>query len=308
MKILEITSADIKLSEIEKADQDFDSIFPLEVNNFEIEDNVSMDDTVRGFIGKAFIYEEEVFINTFTGEGYDVVVTRMKKYIDWHSGKIRLAGFERDDIKQLIVTILLDGIRRYNPEIKIGGNKIKLSTFLYVHIRNRLISRIKEETRQSLNATYNASSYKFICPCGVSFSSNKEDAVGCITCKMPINETWIIRAEHCEPVSLDSIMYSANDDESNDRASRIHYNSKHNGLIDFFGKIDTVDDVDRNLDFSNILDDEDDITRKIAELMYNEDYSITDAAKEVGLTCWAASLRLKKLKSKKHIREFFLNK
>jgi hypothetical protein len=103
-------------------------------------------------------------------------------------------------------------------------------------------------------------------------------------------------------------MSSANDDESSDKASRIHYNGKHNSLIDFFGKVDSVEDIDRNLDFSNILSDEDETTRKIAELMYNEDYSITDAAREVGLTCWAASLRLKKLKSKKHIREFFLNR
>jgi RNA polymerase sigma factor (sigma-70 family) len=297
MKILEINSTDIKLNEIENAGQDFDSIFSLD-----IDDSLSEDRT-PGFVGKAFIYDEEIFINTLTGEGYDVVVGKMKNYIDWYSGKIRLAGFDRDDIKQLIVMILLDGIRRYNPQLK-----IKLSTFLYVHIRNRIISRIKEETRQSLNATYNAPMFKFICPCGTSFSSNKDEATNCKACKAPISNTWVIRPEHCEPISLDGIMSSMNDDESSDKASRIHYNGRNNSLIDFFGKVETVEDIDRNLDFSNILSDEDEVTRKIAELMYNEDYSITDAAKEVGLTCWAASLRLKKLKSKKHIREFFLNR
>jgi len=297
MKILEINSTDIKLNEIENAGQDFESVFALDI------DDALSEDKTPGFVGKAFIYDEEIFINTLTGEGYDIVVGKMKNYIDWYSGKIRLAGFDRDDIKQLIVVILLDGIRRYNPQLK-----IKLSTFLYVHIRNRIISRIKEETRQSLNATYNAPHYKFICPCGASFSSNKDEATHCNRCKKPVNDLWTIRAEHCEPVSLDGIMSSANDDESNDRASRIHYNGQNNSLIDFFGRIDTTEDIDRDLDFSNILSDEDEVTRKIAELMYHEDYSITDAAKEVGLTCWAASLRLKKLKSKKHIREFFLNR
>ena len=297
MKILEITSDDIKLNEIENAGQDFESVFALDIN-----DSLS-EDKIPGFIGKAFIYDEEIFINTKTGEGYDVVVGKMKNYIDWYSGKIRLAGFERDDIKQLIVMILLDGIRRYNPQLK-----IKLSTFLYVHIRNRIISRIKEETRQSLNATYNAPQFKFICPCGASFSANKDDATHCKTCQIPVSDKWTIRAEHVEPISLDGIMSSMNDDESGDKASRIQYNGRPNSLIDFFGKVETVDDIDRNLDFSNVLSEEDEITRKIAELMYNEDYSITDAAKEVGLTCWAASLRLKKLKSKKHIREFFLNR
>lgn len=302
MKILEITSDDIKLSEIENAGQDFERVFSLDI------DDSILEDKIHGFVGKAFVYDEEIFINTFTGEGYDIVVTKMKNYIDWYSGKIRLAGFDRDDIKQLIVMILLDGIRRYNPEIKMGGSRIRLSTFLYVHIRNRIISRIKEETRQSLNATYNVPQYKFICPCGASFSSNKDEATNCKTCKTPVNETWTIRAEHCEPLSLDGIMSSMNDDEGGDKTSRIHYSGKRSNLIDFFGKIDTAEDIDRNLDFSNILSEEDEVTRKIAELMYNEDYSITDAAKEVGLTCWAASLRLKKLKSKKHIREFFLNK
>lgn len=297
MKILEINSHDIKLSEIENAEQDFESVFSLDI------DNSLQGDKIHGFIGKALVYDEEIFINTFTGEGYDVVISKMKNYIDWYSGKIRLAGFDRDDIKQLMAMILLDGIRRYNPQLK-----IKLSTFLYVHIRNRIISRIKEETRQSLNATYNSPQYKFICLCGASFSSNKDDATCCKTCKTPVDENWTIRAERCEPISLDSIMSSMNDDESSDKASRIHYNGQQNGLIDFFGKINSTEDIDRDLDFSNIFGDEDKITRKIAELMYNDDYSITDAANEVGLTCWAASLRLKKLKNKKHIRDFFLNK
>lgn len=299
MKILGISSTDIKLNEIEKAGEDFDSVFALDI------DDAVANSAEQGFVGKAYIYDEEVFINTFTGEGYDVVVGKMKNYIDWYSGKIRLAGFEREDIKQLIAMILLDGIRRYNPQLK-----IKLSTFLYVHIKNRIISRIKEETRQSLNATYNAPLFKFICKCGSSFVANKDDGMvaSCHACKTRVSDSWTIRAEHCEPVSLDGIMSSMNEDESNDKLSRIHYNGKQNSLIDFFGKVTGIEDIDRDLDFSSILSEEDEVTRKIAELMYHEDYSITDAAKEVGLTCWAASLRLKKLKSKKHIREFFLNK
>jgi RNA polymerase sigma factor (sigma-70 family) len=299
MKILEINSDDIKLNEIENAGQNFDSVYALDVNtSLRVEENKSYN-----FVGKALIYDEEIFINTKTGEGYDLVIGKMKNYIDWYSGKIRLAGFDRDDIKQLIAMILLDGIRRYNPSLK-----FRLSTFLYVHIRNRIISRIKEETRQSLNATYNAPHYKFICPCGSSFSSNREEAQQCNTCKTPVSNTWIIRAEHIEPISLDGIMSSQNDDESSDKVSRIHYNGQQSSLIDFFGKVENADDIDRDLDFSSILSEEDEVTRKIAELMYNEDFSITDAAKEVGLTCWAASLRLKKLKSKKHIREFFFNR
>ncbi len=299
MRMLEVSSENMKFEDFEKLNEDLDSVLELSPESEENEDGI-------GFVGKAFIYDEEIAINTYTGQGYDTVVRKMKNYIDWYSGKIRLAGFEREDIKQLIVMILLDGIRRYNPRLK-----IKLSTFLYVHIKNRIISRIKEETRQSLNATYHDPFYKFICSCGASFVSSRSDAAenACHSCKKKVDSTWTIRAEHHEPLSLDGIMNTMNDDgESNDKGSRIHYNGRKNNFIDFFGKIDTIEDLDKNMDFSNILRDEDEVTRKIAELMYNEDYSITDAAKEVGLTCWAASLRLKKLKGKRNFKDFFLNR
>jgi len=308
MKILEITSADIKFDEIEKAGEDFDSVFSLDVEG--ISDDAG-EGKGRGFVGKAFVYDEEIFINTFTGEGYDLVVNKMKNYIDWYSGNVRLAGFDREDIKQFMFVLLLDGIRRYNPRPSNSYTNIKLSTFLYIHIKNRIISRIKEETRQSLNASYNEPTYKFICPCKTFFVSNRSDASksSCVSCGKMVDSTWKIRAQHHEPISLDALMApTSEDDNHGDRGSRVHYNGKRNNFIDFFGRVSDVEDVDRNLDFLNVLDSEDSTTRKIAELMYNNDYSITDAAKEVGLTCWAASLRLKKLKSKKHIREFFLNK
>jgi DNA-directed RNA polymerase specialized sigma24 family protein len=307
MKILEVTSADIKLNDIDNAGQDFDSVFSLDVDD--IVENTE-ENKERGFIGKAFVYDEEIFINTFTGEGYDLVVNKMKNFIDWYSGNVRLAGFDREDIKQFMFVLLLDGIRRYNPRPSNSQTDIRLSTFLYVHIKNRIISRIKEETRQSLNASYNEPMYKFICSCKTFFISNREEAMklSCNSCGKSVDSSWKIRAEHHEPISLDALMAPTNEDDSGDKGSRIHYNGKRNNFIDFFGKMDGIEDVDRNLDFSNVLNEEDDTTRKIAELMYHNDYSITDAAKEVGLTCWAASLRLKKLKSKKHIKEFFLNK
>lgn len=301
MRMMKINSDNMKFDDLDKTNDDFDSVFELSSG---MNENVELGDS--SFVGKAYIYDEEVYINTKTGEGYDYVIRKMKNYIDWYSGKIRLAGFEREDIKQLMIMILLDGIRRYNPKLK-----IKLSTFLYVHIKNRIISRIKEETRQSLNATYHEPIYKFICTCSGSFVANRNDAIEakCHSCGKKVDNTWTIRAEHHEPLSLDGIMSTMNDDDgSSDKSSRIHYNGRKNNFIDFFGRVDTIEDLDRDLDFTNILRDEDEITRKIAELMYHQDYSITDAAKEVGLTCWAASLRLKKLKGKRHFRDFFLNK
>ena len=306
MKILQVTSADVKLMEIEKAKEEFEQVFSLDVEIGEENDEEDGTDPKRGFIGTALIYDQEVFINTFTGEGYDVIAAKMKNYINWYSGKIRLAGFDRDDIKQLIATILFDGVRRYNPSLK-----IKLSTFLYVHIKNRIISRIKKETRQSLNATYNDPNFKIICGCGVSFVATKQEAfqMQCVGCNKKIDNACIMLAEHCEPISLDCILSISSDDHNDSYPNKTIniYNNK-SGIIEFFGRSDTIDEIDKNLDLKSILCDEDELTCKIAELMYYKDYSITDAAKEVGLTSWAASLRLKKLNTKKRIREHFINR
>lgn len=286
----------IYFKEIENIEQELSDV---ELNDIASQ---SVDDKHGGFIGKAHMFGDEVFINTFTGEGYDIVIDKMQRYISWHASKIRLSGFDVSDIKQLIAMILLDGIRRYNPNLK-----IKLSTFLYVHIKNRIITRIQEETRQSLNATYIAPVYKFVCTCGNTFISSKKDVTACTKCNKNLDDTWNIRPRHCEPTSLDGIMSSKSDGDFNNKADNSQYHGQKSGIVDLFGRVDTAEDVEHNLDFAYMINNEDEITRKIANLMYNNDYSITAAAKEVGLTCWAASLRLKKLKKKKLVREFFLN-
>ena len=257
----------------------------------------------KGFVGKAYIYDEEVFVNTNTGEGYNTVVSKMNSFIDWYSGHVRLAGFDKEDVKQLMFMILFDGIRRYNP---MTHKNIKLSTFLYVHIKNRIVSRIKEENRQSLNATYNEPFYRFMCQCGLSFISNKEEGMkaSCNRCKSCVNDKWKIRIEHYKPVSLDSITTLVDENEEQTHSG---YGISNN-LIDLMGKVNEIKDVEYNLDLEAVLMDESKTTRKIAELIYHKDYSITDAAKEVGLSCWAASLRLKKMGKKRHIRELFLGK
>lgn len=298
MKIFEINSIE---NEISKISETFDNIENNIIDNIEETKN-------KGFVGKAFVYEQEIFINTFTGEGYELVLKKMKSYIDWYSGNIRLAGFDREDIKQLICLILFDGIRRYNPRPGNLQTDIKLSTFLYIHIKNRIISRIKEETRQSLNASLNEQLYTCTCLCGESSVCTRKESykLYCKICNKKLDAAWKIRAWHYEPISLDAITTS--EDDAGDREARVYYNGKRNNFIDFFGSVSEIKDVEHNLDFSNILNNEDKITSKIAKLIYNNDYSITDAAKEVGLTCWAASLRLKRLKNNKLIKELFINK
>lgn len=276
------------MDNLDVIETDYDVSLPIEVSNEK-----------RGFVGKAYVYDEEIYINTNTGDGYDRVVEKMKDFIEWYASRIRLSGFDKEDIKQLMYMILLDGIRRYNPE-----KHIKLSSFLYTHIKNRIATRIKEENRQSLNATYNESFYKFVCPCGTSFIATKKDGmtINCGNCKRKINDEWKIRLKQFKPISLDMLVMSKNEEED-----KIYGRELDNGF--FENNTKNLNDMIENVkDLDVLLKNENPLTRKIAELIYYKDYSITDIAQESGLSCWAVSLRLKKLKQKKNIREFFLNR
>ena len=49
-----------------------------------------MEDKVKGFAGNVLVYDEEMFIDTNTGKGYDKVIEGMKEYINWYAGKVHL--------------------------------------------------------------------------------------------------------------------------------------------------------------------------------------------------------------------------
>jgi RNA polymerase sigma factor (sigma-70 family) len=251
------------------------------------EERIKKNETkIYNFVGNAVIYDELIFVDTNTGKGYDKIIKKMDGFINWYSSKIRLSGFEREDIKQLIIAIILDGVRRYDPKYN-----IKLSTFLYVHIKNRMASRIKEENRLSLNATHNELSYRFICQCGNIMRAPKNDNTQCDHCLSYINNSWDVRLECSKPISLDSLISGENE-----------YNNEYEFSYDGYSN---VEQAEKKMDFRNIIKNEDKITRKIAEMVYFYDCSITDAANEVGLSCWATSLRLKKLKYNQNMQDFF---
>lgn len=245
-----------------------------------------MEDDKGKFIGKAFVYDDEVFVDTTTGKGYDQVIEKMKEYVNWYSGKVNLLGFDKDDIKQLIVVYLLDGIRRYDPNYK-----IKLSTFLCVHVKNRMISRIKDDMRESKNATHNEQLFRFKCECGFSFTTTKQEGMNseCIQCKKKVSKSWDIKVEHNSALLTDATYLLGDAGDNRD----INHDKE------------TIQKIENALDISALLKKEDHITRSIGELML-KDYSITDIAKELNITGWGASLKLRRMGNKERIKDFFI--
>lgn len=229
-----------------------------------------LEQTISGYVGTVQIYNESVFINTNTGEGYDIVVRKMKDFIEYFASKIRFDGFDRNDLKQLIVSLMLDGIRRYDPKYD-----IKLSSFLHVHVKNRIISRIKRETRPSLNATLNKDVALYTCACGQTTRLTKDEEViiYCRSCGQVFNEKWKVKDEKNFLIPLSSMTKTENGYSDDDYYGA---SAKHSKGIDFFVNTTTLESVDKDMDFCKAFGLEDRKTFEIAKLIYFDSYTITD--------------------------------
>tara|TARA_Y100000310_G_scaffold328331_1_gene396313 strand:+ start:29 stop:592 length:564 start_codon:yes stop_codon:yes gene_type:complete len=186
-----------------------------------------------------------------------------------------MSGYDFNDIKQELVIIAIDGIRSYDPD-----KNVKLSTFLHVHLRNKLISKIRSKNKISNDA----------CAVKDMSSYNDEDARKSVRSEINFSQISTLRSssddEHysnfIEAVGNENSMYFVRDD-SYDRS-------------DFLSALDRL---------SKHIDSK---TSKIIELVCLNDYSIKDAAAEVGLSGWAASMRLKNLNKNSIIRDIFNKK
>lgn len=221
----------------------------------------------KHFEGIVEVYNEEFYVDTETGMGLDSVLRKIDPLLCKMASKTYLPGFSFDDIKQELACIAIDGIRSYNPD-----KEVKLSTFLHIHLNNKLISRIRSENRQSNDAF---------------LLEGEED--GAEAKIRRVREE--LHFSQCTPLSADEGMAFENTIASDD------------GL--YSGPGDNFEDVEFEVSLEKLTDKLDEKTSKIIKLVYYDDYSIKDAAKEVGLSGWAASMRLKNLSEKRFFREVF---
>lgn len=168
--------------------------------------------------------------------------------------------------------LAIEGINAYNP-----NKGVKLSTFLHIHLRNKIISKLITENKQSNDA--------------FAFSDKQ------------VGATPGLRKVRREEFSLTEQVRGGcggSSDSSRDFQDSI---GEQDGL--YGDRVKTFDQVDFELSIRKLSDKLDYRTKKIIELVYFEDYSLKDAANEVGLTGWAASTRLKKLAKKRSFQTIF---
>lgn len=205
--------------------------------------------------------------------------------------RTKIDGFDYEDINHLIISLMLDGIKRYNNKLN-----VKVSTFLFTHVKNRLHNLIEKELSPKNNPTNGHQRFKFNCICGfVSKVLDKNDFI-CPNCFISVATAKKLKREKYYLTQL------MNEKPEEKDAYGLNQQKKS---IDILVSSATLDGVEFNIDFYKVFGVEDAKTAKIAELIYFNSYSIADAARYVGLSGAGASIRLKNLKNKESVKQFF---
>lgn len=250
-----------------------------------------------GFSGIVNVNNEYVYVNTKTGSGYDRVINKLDRLVNYLASKYKIKGNTLEDNRQNVILHILEGIPKYNP-----FKNTQLSTFLQMRVERRLINEIRDENRISKNATIlNVQTFGITCECGqeyITSLANKSNLneIKCNSCFAQAHKQKVIVLSHDE-LSLESIMECHFEDSSHSEGMLDESDlfQQHSPSLD--------DNVITICDIQKWLADEDPRVIKIIELVCFKDYSVRAAADEVGLTGAGASLKLKNLKNKHVVRE-----
>jgi RNA polymerase sigma factor (sigma-70 family) len=229
----------------------------------------------KGYRAYVEVYDDRYYVDTNTGEGFDKVLAKIDPLLNKFASTMYIPGYKFEDAKSELSIIAIEGIMAFDPH-----REVKLSTFLHKHIHNKKISFIRSENKMSNDAF------------ALQIKAGEEDPAAPKIKK--IREELFF--SQFKPIN-DSDSQQVPFENTISEEGKLGYDStflkNRNDKSEFESSLDTV--CDR-------LDSK---TRKIIELMYYQDYSIKDAADEVGLSGWAASMRLKKLSDKSYVRNMF---
>jgi RNA polymerase sigma factor (sigma-70 family) len=252
---------------------------------------------MKVFVGTAEVYNEKIDIDTRTGKGLDKVLKKIEPLLFKMSKSAFMRGSSYEDIKQDLVIIAIEGIKSFDP-----SKNVKLSTFLQIHLRNKLISKIKSENKISNNANIILEQkLPDECKCGstkfISVVKSFSEKRTCVSCsKVYSKKAFTARQEipFCvmdEKVDTNedsglifSDLVSADDNILRQSRSDVHSLELIRSISSLDGSIDEQ-------------------TQKLMYLISFEDYSIADAAQKLGMSNWEANSKLKRLSRNEKIKD-----
>lgn len=257
------------------------------------------------FEGIVRMYDEDVYINTATREGYARVLERIDPLLCKWASKTYMPGYNFEDIKQELSIIIIEGVNAFNPD-----KNVKLSTFLHTHLRNKLVSKIKSVNKLSNDAfSLYEKSVKELCDCGGLISIKKIrnlnssiiSKYSCDECDQEYKQIYRKSREELVFSSMPKTDPGSGEEYAEFQSSLADTDSLYADTNTVFDRIDLEIAVEK---LSEIIDEK---TAQILRMVCLEGFSIKDAAKQVGLTGWAASMRLKKLSRYKIIKDLLVD-
>ena len=236
------------------------------------------------------MYEESIFVSTLTKQGYDRVLERIDPLMCKWAMKTYMPGYTFDDIKQELSLIIIEGINSFDP-----SKKVKLSSFLHTHLKYKLLSKLKSVNKLS-NDAYSLKPSSALCSCG-GVIKVVETFAKCYQCGSEHNISYRKSREEL----IFSAMPKTNPGSGEEYAEFESSLSESDNL--YRSPRSNHDAVDLKMAISSLRSTVDDKTFQILKMVCLEGYSIKDAGQSVGLTGWAASMRLKKLDRNRVIRD-----
>ena len=231
------------------------------------------------------MYDESVFIDTKTGEGVDQVIKKITPLIEGMAARSHIAGYSFEDIKQEICLLVVDGVKKYDP-----SRDVKLSTFLHWHLKNKFITKLKSLNTMANDATSMRDEKIESCPCGGEIKRDStKDAFICSSCKK-IHKA-VYRSSRRELV-FSEMKLGASDE--GDEGDYINYVSTDDSI--FPSRFGNISGLETKIFFEKLESVLDDKTAKILRKFCIEGTTMQEAAKSVGMTGWAASVRLKRIR------------
>ena len=212
------------------------------------------------------VYDEEIYVDTESGIGFKEIFKKIDPLINKFAKRTFISGYDFEDVKQEICLIALDGIRAYSPD-----KEVKLSTFLHIHIRNKIISKIRSVNKMSNDAT-------------TIIDDDSSDGK--------------------EPIASREVNFS-----------EIKILGDDGSTINFEDTVCDSDDINyqrsnslENLEFENLLaslsNRVDQNTIDLLRYICLFGYNVKEAADKVGITGWAASMKIKKLNRNPRIKKY----
>lgn len=219
------------------------------------------------------VYNETILVDTKTGEGIDKILKKIDPLLCKFASKYFVNNYSFEDLKQELAAIAIEGIYAYD-----ATKGTKLSTFLQTHLTNKMISKIKSQNKMAKDA--------------FAYDGDNSDESGYSKARDEIHfsqfNALLNRGNGGENIRFEN---NINQDDNIFENIKKDYRTVE-FEISLQKVISRLNRVDRD-------------TSRILELIYYKDYSLSDAARAVGLTHWAVTSKLKKLQNKQYIKEIF---